>query len=129
MFLEELFNLLAVKLELLAQGTEQLAQAHGQLTLGQNNGLGGLELVGLSEKLQALFSCCWSPQPVGVQELLPPPLALADHGVRCRKSQHDLTGARVCPAVEGFQRSGVLFTKGLLALIDPRRALLDQNEF
>ena len=75
MFSKQRFNLLTVELELLTQGAEQLAQAHGQLALGSNDRFGGFELVGLGEELEAFFSRLGPPKLVGVQELLPAPLA------------------------------------------------------
>ena len=69
---------------------QQLAQAHGQLALGPHNRLGGLELIGLGEELQALFGRLGPPQLVGVQELFPAPFAGRDQGLGRGKGQDEL---------------------------------------
>ena len=78
MFLKQRFDVFAVKLQLLGQSAEQLAQAHGQLAFGSNNRFGGLELIGLGEELQAFLGCLGPPKLMGVKELLPTAFAGGD---------------------------------------------------
>ena len=72
---EQCLDLLAIELELVAQGAQQLCQADSQLALGPHNRIGSFELIGFGEEFQPLFGRLGSPQLVGVQEFLPPPFA------------------------------------------------------
>ena len=129
MLSEKSLDLFAVEGQLLGQGAEQFTQADGQLAFGSNNGLGGLELVGLSEKRQAFLGRFRPPQPVGVQELLPAALAGTGQGLRRREGQDELPGGGVSPILEGLESRRIVFEQGLLQLIDQRRTLLDQGHF
>ncbi len=64
---------------------------------------------------------------MGVQELLPAPLAGLNQRLRRGKGQDELPSEGIGPVVKGFQRRRIVFQQGLLELVDQGGALLDQH--
>ena len=129
MFFEEFLDLLAVVVQLLLEGAQEFAQAHGQLAFGADDGGAGFEVSGLGEEGQAFFGGLGAPEFVLVQEFLPEARAGFEQSLGSGKLENKFPGEGMSPVIESFDGGGIIFDKRLLELVDQGGALFDERHF
>src|SRR6266581_2671854 len=129
MFVEEPPNFLAVVLELVLQGVEELDQCERQSALGSSDGSRAAKLVGLGKDFQSLFVELRTIEVMHVQELFPFPAPCLTQQLGSRKLLHETPARSRRPIFKGLQRRRIILVESRLELIDQLGAFVDEVHF
>ena len=124
---EEFFDAGTVLVQFRLESVAQGRQSGSQLTLGGDPRGGGFPVPSLLEGRQVIGGRLRTPQPMGVEELLPLATAGLDEEFGRWKGEEEVPRRSPRPIVKGFEGRGIVFLEGGDELVNQERALLDED--